>query len=102
MNSEEFVSLFKQEKENLKKTFLDIDSGSLTAELIGEIDLPEEKKERIIDSILTDTFYTILLGLDGSASIGDVQEQFQIHDEKGNLITNGGDIEGHAFEQFQS
>lgn len=49
---------------------------------------------------MTDTFYTILLGLDGSASIGDSQESFKIFDEDNNLISGSGDLEGFAYEYF--
>lgn len=49
---------------------------------------------------MTDTFYTILLGLDGSASIGNSQESFKIFDEDDNLISEGGDLEGFAYEYF--
>ncbi len=44
--------------------------------------------------------YTILLGLDGSASIGNAQESFKIFDEDDNLISEGGDLEGIAHEYF--
>jgi hypothetical protein len=49
---------------------------------------------------LTDSFYTILLGLDGSASIGDSQESLKIYDENNNLISDGGNLEGYAYEYF--
>ena len=51
-------------------------------------------------SIETDAFYTLLLGLDGAASIGDVQQMYQIRDEKGNPILDSGDLEVEAWEQF--
>ena len=49
---------------------------------------------------MDDTLYSILLGLDGSASIGDSQESFKIFDEDNNLISEGGDLEGLAYEYF--
>jgi len=54
----------------------------------------------IVGDILTDTFYTLLLGLDGEASIGGVQSSYKIHDKNGNEISSAGDIEAEAWEQF--
>ncbi|WP_369678599.1 hypothetical protein [Chryseobacterium sp. ERMR1:04] len=62
--------------------------------------LQTEKLKEIVSHLLTDSFYTILLGLDGSASIGDNQESFKIYDEEDNLISEGGDLEGLAYEYF--
>ncbi|MGB0871049.1 MAG: hypothetical protein ACPGSD_15770 [Flavobacteriales bacterium] len=55
--------------------------------------------ENIMDVALTDVFYTILLGIDGCASIGGVQEDYELKDENGNLLS--GDIEGYAYDYFQ-
>jgi hypothetical protein len=54
----------------------------------------------VVDKILTDTFYNLLLGLDGSASIGESQEAYKILDEQGNLISDSGDLESEAYEHF--
>jgi len=48
--------------------------------------------------MLTDVFYSILLGLDGAANIGGIQQQYKIYDENNNLIS--GDFEGAAYEIF--
>lgn len=37
----------------------------------------------VLDGALRDTMYTLLLGLDGAASIGRDQQTFRIHDEDG-------------------
>ena len=56
-----------------------------------------------IDQALTDAFYTLLLGLDGSASLGGVQQGYRVQDETGCTISCGnGELEEHAFEAFQS
>ncbi len=50
---------------------------------------------------LTDTFYTILLGLDGSASLGGIQQSYHIRDERGDVVCTGdGAIEGLAYTHF--
>jgi hypothetical protein len=51
--------------------------------------------------VLTDTFYTLLLGLDGSASIGGIQQTYKIYGEDGKLISDCGEIEAEAAEAFQ-
>lgn len=105
MTTEEFVKNFYEEKQNILNSCFDYQSEyrSLVSTKIEELNLNEHqtnKLKNIISSILTDTFYTILLGLDGSASIGGTQESFKIYDEENNLISESGDLEGVAYEYF--
>jgi hypothetical protein len=61
----------------------------------------QEKFKHIISVLLTDTFYTILLGLDGEHSFGENQQEFfKIFNEKGNLISNCGELEAAAYDYF--
>ncbi|MEG1592289.1 hypothetical protein [Chryseobacterium sp.] len=105
MTTEEFVKNFYLEKQNILKSSFDnqTEYRSLVSNKIEELNLNEietEKFKKIISYLLDDTFYTILLGLDGSASIGDSQESLKIYDEEDNLISEGGDLEGYAYEYF--
>ena len=105
MTTEEFVKNFYQEKQNILNSCFDNQSEyrTLVSTKIEELNLDKfqtEKLKEVISSLLTDTFYTILLGLDGSASIGNSQESFKIFDEDDNLISEGGDLEGFAYEYF--
>jgi len=105
MTAEEFVKNFYFEKQNIINSSFDIDSErrTLVSTKIEELNLEEienEKLKKIISYLLDDTFYTILLGLDGSANIGNSQETFKIFDEEDNLISESGDLEGHAYEYF--
>jgi len=54
----------------------------------------------VFDEGLTDALYTVLLGLDGAASIGSVQNNYVIKDEEGNLLTGNGELETYAWEEF--
>lgn len=54
----------------------------------------------VLNAVLTDAFYTILLGLDGCAQIGGKQIEYRLADEHGNQLTGSGDIEAHAWEIF--
>ncbi|KFF12353.1 hypothetical protein IW15_12420 [Chryseobacterium soli] len=105
MTPEEFVKNFYQEKQNILNLSFDRKSEyrTLVSTKIEELDLNEVKTEKlkeIVSHLLTDSFYTILLGLDGSASIGDSQESFKIYDGEDNLISEGGDLEELAYEYF--
>ncbi|MGV0978019.1 hypothetical protein [Empedobacter falsenii] len=102
MKPKEFVENFKLEKDSLFREFINNESQSEVQKLIQSMKLNNEQSEimkQIINSTLRDTFYTILLGLDGCASIGNNQELYEIKDENGNLIS--GEIEGYAYEYFQ-
>jgi len=105
MTTKEFVKNFYQEKQNILNSSFDTQSEyrTLVSTKIEELNLDKfqtEKLKEIISNVLTDTFYTILLGLDGSASIGNSQQSFKIFDEDNNLISEGGDLEGFAYDYF--
>ncbi len=105
MSPEEFVKNFYLEKQNITHSCFENQSEhkSVTSIKIKELELNEiqtEKLKEIVSGLLTDTFYTILLGLDGCANIGSIQESFKIYDEENNLISEGGDLEGYAYDYF--
>ena len=60
----------------------------------------QEQLKDVIDTLLTDVFYSVLLGLDGENSIGNTQQTYKIYDEKGNLISDCGELEVSAYEYF--
>lgn len=105
MTTEQFVKNFYQEKQNIFNSCFDHDSEyrTLVSSKIEQLNLNFEQTQKlkeIISDLLTDTFCTILLGLDGSANIGYSQESFKIYDEGNNLISEEGDLEGLAYEYF--
>lgn len=105
MTTEEFVKNFYLEKQNILHSAFENQSEykTLVSTKIGELNLNEvqvEQLRNIISNLLTDTFYTILLGLDGSASIGGSQQSFKIYDEEEQLISESGDLESYAYEYF--
>lgn len=104
MNSKEFVELFYKEKNNLLKIYFDSLEDTEVGLNIKRLKLEEDEIETmksIIDNVITDTMYTILLGLDGSASIGDLQQMYELYDENGCNLTISGEIEEYAYEYFQ-
>ena len=101
MNTEEFVKAFYKEKQDFLTEYLSKNSESEVGQLIKSLNLSDQQTEtmkKIMDGTLTDIFYTILLGLDGCASIGGIQEMYDLKDEDGNQLN--GEIEGYAYEYF--
>ena len=101
MNTEELVKLFYTEKQDFLKEYLSENPETEVGQLIKSLNLTKEQSvvmEKIMNSTLTDVFYTILLGLDGCASIGGIQETYELKDENGNQLN--GEIEGYAYEYF--
>ena len=104
MTPEEFVVGFYKERENLMKSYFHPNTETDVGRMIQSLQLDEEKAEllkRMLNSTIRDVMYTILLGLDGEAAIGDRQETYKLLDEDDNLLT-GGEIEGHAWEYFHN
>ena len=101
MTTEEFVKAFYTEKQNFLKEYLSENSETEVGELIKLLNLTDKQNEimkKVLDSSFTDIFYSILLGLDGCASIGGIQEMYDLKDENGNQLS--GEIEGYAYEYF--
>ena len=67
---------------------------------MGLSNTQQEQLKDVIDTLLTDVFYSVLLGLDGESSIGNTQHTYKIHDEEGNLISDCGELEACAYEYF--
>lgn len=103
MSTKDFVSNWKAEKENYLCNLFAGDTG-LSAQQLAGMKLSEEQTHqmwRLLDAISTDLLYTVLLGLDGSATIGNgAQQSYRVQDEDGNLVFESGDLEAEAFEQF--
>lgn len=104
MTPEEFAKNFYLERKSLVDLYLSSDSEIDVSKLIADLQLDEQKTEKIrqiLNGVLRDAFYTTLLGLDGEAQIGERQETYKIEDENGNEIT-GGEIESYAWEYFHN
>lgn len=104
MTSEEFVKGFYLERKSLIDEYFNRNSQSEVASLISNLLLDDKSSERlrqILNSTLRDAFYTILLGLEGEANIGNHQTTYKILDEQCNELT-GGEIESFAYEYFHN
>ncbi|UKN03458.1 hypothetical protein K6119_08020 [Paracrocinitomix mangrovi] len=102
MTSEEFVKGFKDLKDDLIKEYLNSQQTEV-GKKIAELHLEDKSQiKSILDGALTDCMYSILLGLDGCASIGNnMQQPFQIKDENGQAVSEGdGTLEALAYDFF--
>ncbi|MDH0094088.1 hypothetical protein N7373_21800 [Achromobacter mucicolens] len=100
MDAKEFVGNWNALRGELLETFMAADGGSAVAAKVRGLGLSPEQLEGVrgvLDLALRDTMCSLLLGLDGAASIGDSQEQFTIAGEDGVVIE---DIESEAWECF--
>ena len=88
----EFARLWHNEKGQLLANFLNTGSGSAVAARIDALGLSPAQASglrRALDLALTDTMYTLLLGLDGGASIGGRQETYSLYAESGERLLSG-------------
>lgn len=103
MTSKEFVELFYVEKKEILKRYFNNPRGTKVSSEIDGLGLTTEqmvKMQSILNTVITDVMYTILLGLDGEASIGNVQQTYELYDESGSKLTDCGEIEAYAYEYF--
>ena len=105
MTSDEFAKNFYLEKlKFLESSFEQSPQYPSTVNAkIKEMALSSTQQEQlkdVIDTLLTDVFYSVLLGLDGENSIGNTQQTYKIYDEEGNLISDCGELEASAYEYF--
>ena len=105
MTSDEFAKNFYLEKLNILKSCFEEQpqypsTVNVKIKEMGLSNTQQEQLKDVIDTLLTDVFYSVLLGLDGESSIGNTQHTYKIHDEEGNLISHCGELEASAYEYF--
>ena len=100
MDTSDFVANVVRLKEDLLESFV-ADVACRLAEL-GLTAAQRAHVRTIIDAVLRDTLYTVLLGLDGAAPIGDLQQPYRLTDDSGELVYRAGELEAEAWRQLQS
>lgn len=103
MTPENFVALWKSEKAAMLRMFTEKSGTTVASQRIQAMQLtPDqlEKLEAVLDTVLTDAMYTLLLALDGEASIGGVQQMYELKSEDGSVLT--GKLEAEAWKQFHA
>ncbi len=104
MNDKDFVEEFYKLKLSLLEDYFSKEQDTAVAQLINSLSLNTKQLDtlkKIIDTSLTDALYTVLIGLEGSATIGEEQETYKVLNEEGIELTGKG-IEEHAWELFQN
>ena len=103
MRAKEFVEMCYEEKEIQLKEYMD-GNESLVAKLKKDLALSNKQEKilyKLVDTILIDTYITLLYALDGTASLGNgKQENFKLYGEDGNLVFNSGELEIATYEAF--
>lgn len=100
MDAPTFVSNCLALRRELLDAWTDPQGTSDIATRIRALALSEQQSaalRAIIDAALRDSMYTLLLALDGAASLGPDQQRFSILDEEGERIEN---LEAEAWRQF--
>ena len=104
MTAEEFVKAFYMEKKSFIDIYFNKENQTDVSQLIDTLKLDESGNNKlieIIDAVLRDAFYAVLLGLDGEAQIGGIQENYTILDENNNILKPG-EIEAFAWEYYHN
>ena len=94
--AEKLVALFEKDKDEMVKMYL-TENKTLGSHLIKQLKLTKEQRpifEDIVDLLLCETYRTVLYAIDGSASIGGVQQMYKLYDQEDNLISDCGYLEG--------
>ena len=103
MRAKEFAEMCYEEKEIQLKEYMN-GNKSLVAKLKNELALSNKQEKilyELLDTVLTDTYITLLYALDGTASLGNgKQENFKLYGEDGNLVFNSGELEIATYEAF--
>jgi hypothetical protein len=103
MTGEQFVKLCFTEKESILKEYFDENTSTEVGERLRSLVADGTGKDELYDLvslILSETYYSLLMALDGEASLGGTQMTYQIFDEEQNLLNECGEIEAAAFEYF--
>ncbi len=103
MTAEEFVNNCYKEKQEMLKIYFDKEKetqvGNQIKNIVSKGSILNDEVKGLVNSVMNEVFYTILLGLDGETSLGDIQMQYKVYDENDNLLDG---IESYAYESFMN
>lgn len=102
MTGEKFVELCFKEKEAMLSEYFSSESSLVSNIIDGLIEsgASRETLYNLVNSVLSETFYRLLLALDGEASLCGEQICYKIYDEDNNLFNECGEIEEAAYTFF--
>lgn len=103
MTGEEFVRLCFAEKESILREYCSPETESTVGAMVRDLvraGADQETLHKLLDLVLTENWYRILLALDGSASLGGEQMTYEVRDEDGNILNECGELEAAAWDMF--
>ncbi len=103
MTGEEFVRLCFEEKESILSEYCSAETESTVGAMVRALvraGADQETLHKLLDLVLTENWYRILLALDGSASLGGEQMTYEVRDEDGNILNECGELEAAAWDMF--
>lgn len=103
MTAEEFVNNCYKEKQEMLKIYFDKEKetqvGNQIKNIVSKGSILNDEVKGLVNSVMNEVFYTILLGLDGETSLGNIQMQYKVYDENDNLLDG---IESYAYDSFMN
>ena len=82
MTAEEFVNNCYKEKQEMLKIYFDKEKetqvGNQIKNIVSKGSILNDEVKGLVNSVMNEVFYTILLGLDGETSLGDIQMQYKV------------------------
>ena len=103
MNAKDFVKQCFEEKENSLRQYFDDSYKTEVGKRINTLVQNGSNKDELyelINLVLRETYYTLLLALDGEASLGGKQLSYELLNQDGNVINQCGEIEAEAYKYF--
>lgn len=103
MDANEFARLCKAERDSILDSYCDATGETGVSARIESLSPAPDLRAAIrliLDDALTDAIYTMLLAIDGCATIGGHQHQYRLIDEDGQFVGESGDLEAAAYEHF--
>lgn len=100
MNAAQFVENWNDLKQEMLEAFWSRRDyrGRRSSRGYGHVCGTAHQLRAVLDGVMRDTMYTLLLGLEGAASIGRDQQGFTILDDGSNVV---GPIDEEAWKCFQ-
>lgn len=102
MTGEQFVKLCYEEKKTILAEYFNPNSSSVVGknQCNNWTRYIKDDLYDLLNLVLKENYYTLLLGLDGEASLGNTQITYKLYDENGNLLNECGELEAAAYRYF--
>lgn len=103
MTPQRFAQACRAEKDAKLRLHLDRAGETAVGYMIAKMKLGKSQKDdlkEVLDMVVTEAWLSLLLALDGSASLGDLKQAFELRDEDGNMLTGDGKLGDAVLEAF--